>query len=100
MNKYNCILGGASRDSIDSSTNSLLRSGHIRDEGVACYIKLNDIEKATANFSKNIGKGSFGCVYYGKMKDGKEVAVKITADPTSQGTKQFVTEVIKTFWPC
>lgn len=63
------------------------------DEGVAYYIPLPDIEAATNNFSKNIGKGSFGPVYYGKLKDGKEVAVKIMADASSHGTKQFVTEV-------
>ncbi|KAK6139167.1 hypothetical protein DH2020_027088 [Rehmannia glutinosa] len=32
-------------------------------------------------------------VYYGKMKDGKEIAVKTMADSSSHGTKQFVTEV-------
>lgn len=34
-------------------------------------------------FLKSIGKGSFGVVYYGKMKDGKEVVVKIIVDLTS-----------------
>lgn len=66
---------------------------HKMEDGVACYIKLSEIEAATTKFLRNIGKGSFGVVYYGKMKDGKEVAVKIIADPTSQGTKQFLTEV-------
>ncbi|XAR48142.1 Non-specific serine/threonine protein kinase [Bertholletia excelsa] len=76
-----------------SSAYSVARGGHLMDEGVAIYIPLPEIEEATENFSRNIGKGSFGPVYYGKMKDGKEVAVKIMADPTSHGTKQFVTEV-------
>ncbi|XP_073014805.1 probable LRR receptor-like serine/threonine-protein kinase At1g67720 isoform X1 [Primulina eburnea] len=72
---------------------SMGRGGFLMDEGVACYIPLTDIQEATASFSKKIGKGSFGPVYYGKMKDGKEVAVKIMADLSSHGTKQFVTEV-------
>lgn len=63
------------------------------DESVAYYIPLPDLETATNNFSRNIGKGSFGPVYYGKLKDGKEVAVKTMADSSSHGTKQFVTEV-------
>lgn len=63
------------------------------DESVAYYIPLPDLEAATNNFSRNIGKGSFGPVYYGKLKDGKEVAVKTMADSSSHGTKQFVTEV-------
>ncbi|XP_059633603.1 probable LRR receptor-like serine/threonine-protein kinase At1g67720 [Cornus florida] len=72
---------------------SIARGGHLMDEGVAYFIPLSDIEEATNSFSKKIGKGSFGPVYYGKMKDGKEVAVKIMADSSSHGTQQFVTEV-------
>lgn len=64
------------------------------DEGVAIFIPLSEIEEATDRFSKKIGKGSFGPVYYGRMKDRKEVAVKTMADSTSHGTKQFVTEVV------
>lgn len=64
------------------------------DEGVAYYIPLSDIEEATENFSKKIGKGSFGPVYYGRLRDGKEVAVKTMADSSSHGTKQFATEVL------
>ncbi|XP_057776857.1 probable LRR receptor-like serine/threonine-protein kinase At1g67720 isoform X2 [Salvia miltiorrhiza] len=75
------------------TTYSIARGGSLMDEGVAYYIPLPDIEAATNYFSRNIGKGSFGPVYYGKLKDGKEVAVKIMADSSSHGTKQFVTEV-------
>ncbi|KAB2609863.1 LRR receptor-like serine/threonine-protein kinase [Pyrus ussuriensis x Pyrus communis] len=64
-----------------------------KDEGVACYITLPDLEEATNNFSKKIGKGSFGSVYYGKMKDGKEIAVKMMADSSTHMNKQFATEV-------
>lgn len=63
------------------------------DEGTAYYITLSDLKVATNNFSKKIGKGSFGSVYYGKMKDGKEIAVKTMTDPSSHGNHQFVTEV-------
>lgn len=64
------------------------------DDGVAYYISLSELEIATDHFSKKIGKGSFGSVYYGKMKDGKEIAVKIMADSSIHATKQFVTEVV------
>jgi RIO-like serine/threonine protein kinase len=63
------------------------------DEGVSYYIPLPELEEATKNFSKKIGRGSFGTVYYGQMKDGKEVAVKIMADSSTHLTLQFVTEV-------
>lgn len=86
--------GGPFRARTKPSTgHAIARGGPVKEDGVACYISLSDIEAATMKFSKSIGKGSFGVVYYGKMKDGKEVAVKIIADPTSQGTKQFLTEV-------
>lgn len=73
---------------------SAVRGGHLLDEGVAYFISLPVLEEATDNFSKRVGRGSFGSVYYGRMKDGKEVAVKITADPSSHLNRQFVTEVL------
>ncbi|XP_055810439.1 probable LRR receptor-like serine/threonine-protein kinase At1g67720 isoform X2 [Solanum dulcamara] len=72
---------------------SIARGGSLMDEGVAYYIPLSVIEEATENFSTKIGKGSFGPVYYGRLRDGKEVAVKTMADSSSHGTKQFATEV-------
>ncbi|PIN09538.1 Serine/threonine protein kinase [Handroanthus impetiginosus] len=86
--------GNSWRTSMNHLTGySIARGGSLMDESVAYYIPLSDIEEATNSFSKQIGKGSFGPVYYGKMKDGKEVAVKIMADSSSHGTKQFITEV-------
>ncbi|KAJ0094940.1 hypothetical protein Patl1_16831 [Pistacia atlantica] len=75
-----------------STAYSIARGGPFMDEGVAYYISLSELEIATDHFSKKIGQGSFGSVYYGKMKDGKEIAVKIMADSSSHATKQFVTE--------
>jgi hypothetical protein len=90
-----CSLGESKRSSNKTSTAySIARGGHLMDEGIAYYITLSELEEATQNFSKKIGKGSFGSVYYGKMKDGKEVAVKIMADLCSNGDQQFVTEVV------
>ncbi|KAK4597780.1 hypothetical protein RGQ29_015341 [Quercus rubra] len=84
--------GGSKRSNTKpSNAHSINRGDHLKDERIAYYITLSELEEATQNFSKKIGKGSFGSVYYGKMKDGKEVAVKIMADLSSQG--QFVTEV-------
>ncbi|KAJ1402005.1 Serine-threonine/tyrosine-protein kinase, catalytic domain [Sesbania bispinosa] len=72
---------------------SSVRGGNIMDEGTTCYITLSELKEATNNFSKQIGKGSFGSVYYGKMGDGKEVAVKSMTDSSSHGNQQFVNEV-------
>ncbi|KAK9277012.1 hypothetical protein L1049_006551 [Liquidambar formosana] len=88
-----CPSGSLHINTKPSTAYSIARGGHLMDEGIAYYITLSELEEATQNFSKKIGKGSFGPVYYGKMKDGKEVAVKIMADLSSHGTKQFVTEI-------
>ncbi|MCL7049992.1 hypothetical protein MKW94_022074 [Papaver nudicaule] len=78
-----------------STAYSLVRPGSLIDDGldVAYHITFSEIEEATLNFSKQIGRGSFGPVYYGKLKDEKEVAVKILAEESIQGNQQFVNEV-------
>ncbi|XP_022151921.1 probable LRR receptor-like serine/threonine-protein kinase At1g67720 isoform X2 [Momordica charantia] len=82
--------GGSLQTSTKRSTAYSIGKG---DDGIAYYISLSDLEEATNNFSKKIGKGSFGSVCYGKMRDGKEVAVKIMAESSSHGNQQFTTEV-------
>eukprot|EP00268_Persea_americana_P052094 TRINITY_DN5816_c0_g1_i7.p1 TRINITY_DN5816_c0_g1~~TRINITY_DN5816_c0_g1_i7.p1 ORF type:complete len:700 (-),score=85.48 TRINITY_DN5816_c0_g1_i7:2458-4557(-) len=79
-----------------STSYSLIRGGSVYiDDGLdVVHIKFAEIEAATQDFSTKIGKGSFGNVYYGKLKDGKEVAVKILADASYHGTKQFENEVV------
>ncbi|KAG5059017.1 hypothetical protein JHK87_000046 [Glycine soja] len=53
------------------------------------YSEVLDITK---NFEMAIGKGGFGTVYCGEMKDGKQVAVKMLSPSSSQGPKEFRTE--------
>ena len=47
----------------------------------------------TKNFETKIGKGGFGPVYHGYMKDGTQVAVKMLSPSSSQGPREFQTEV-------
>uniref|UniRef100_A0A6N2MVR8 non-specific serine/threonine protein kinase n=1 Tax=Salix viminalis TaxID=40686 RepID=A0A6N2MVR8_SALVM len=91
--KKTAVQGSSLRVSAKPSTAySVSRGWHMMDEGVSYYIPLSELEEATNKFSKKIGRGSFGTVYYGQMKDGKEVAVKIMGDSTTNMTQQFVTE--------
>lgn len=61
-------------------------------EAANCF-SLSEIEDATRKFEKKIGSGGFGVVYYGKMKDGKEIAVKVLINNSYQGNREFSNEV-------
>lgn len=62
-------------------------------EAANCFT-LSEIEEATRNFEKKIGSGGFGVVYYGKMHDGKEIAVKVLINNSYQGKREFANEVV------
>ncbi|XVE76246.1 hypothetical protein DITRI_Ditri12bG0157000 [Diplodiscus trichospermus] len=61
-------------------------------EAARCFT-FAEIEDATKSFEKKIGFGGFGVVYYGKMKDGKEIAVKVLTSNSFQGKREFINEV-------
>jgi hypothetical protein len=61
-------------------------------EAAHCF-SLSEIESATNNFEKRIGSGGFGIVYYGKLKEGKEIAVKVLRSNSYQGKREFSNEV-------
>ncbi|KAI9120240.1 hypothetical protein K1719_008888 [Acacia pycnantha] len=54
-----------------------------------------ELEEATNKFdqSRQLGRGGFGTVYYGKLKDGREVAVKRLFERNYRGVQQFINEV-------
>ncbi|WOL14845.1 hypothetical protein Cni_G23626 [Canna indica] len=54
---------------------------------------LSEIKDATGNFVRKVGSGGYGTVYYGKMQDGKEIAVKVLMNDSCQGNRQFSIEV-------
>ncbi|CAM0914169.1 unnamed protein product [Alopecurus aequalis] len=53
-----------------------------------------DLQKATNNFTMVLGQGSFGPVYKAVMPTGEVVAVKALASDSTQGEREFQTEVI------
>ncbi|KAL3336780.1 hypothetical protein AABB24_029449 [Solanum stoloniferum] len=54
-----------------------------------------ELQHATMNFdsSRELGDGGYGTVYYGKLQDGREVAVKRLYDHNARRKEQFVTEI-------
>ncbi|XP_062193803.1 probable LRR receptor-like serine/threonine-protein kinase At1g51810 isoform X4 [Phragmites australis] len=52
-----------------------------------------DLEKFTNKFKQVIGKGGFGLVYYGRLEDDTDVAVKMRSESSSHGLDEFLAEV-------
>ena len=61
-------------------------------EAAHCFSYF-EIENATNKFEKKIGSGGFGVVYYGKLRGGKEIAVKALTSTSYQGKREFSNEV-------
>ncbi|GAB4856734.1 hypothetical protein Ancab_014648 [Ancistrocladus abbreviatus] len=59
----------------------------------AHYFTFSELQDATKKFERKIGSGGFGLVYYGKLKDGKEIAVKALTSNSFQGKREFTNEV-------
>ncbi|CAH1414075.1 unnamed protein product [Lactuca virosa] len=62
--------------------------------GVSVF-SYTELEDATQNFdpSQELGNGGFGAVYYGKLQDGREVAVKRLYEHNYKRVQQFVNEI-------
>ncbi|KAI7996492.1 LEAF RUST 10 DISEASE-RESISTANCE LOCUS RECEPTOR-LIKE PROTEIN KINASE-like 1.2 [Camellia lanceoleosa] len=54
-----------------------------------------ELEEATNNFDpfQELGDGGFGTVYHGKLRDGRDVAVKCLYEHNSKRVTQFINEV-------
>lgn len=61
----------------------------------AIWFKIEDLERATNNFSQKnfIGRGGFGMVYKGTLPDGTIVAVKRLTEPNFERDSDFQNEV-------
>ncbi|KAL6998256.1 DNA helicase [Sarracenia purpurea var. burkii] len=69
--------------------------GDAAKEAAHCFT-LSEIEDATRKFERKVGSGGFGVVYYGKLKDGKEIAVKVLTSNSYQGKREFSNEDLTT----
>ncbi|KAL2614134.1 hypothetical protein R1flu_025826 [Riccia fluitans] len=76
--KRNCDNYQVSKDDLPTSTQVFL---------------LREIKDITGKYKTVLGKGGYGTVYYGKLRDGKEVAVKVRRTESKQGVEEFLNEV-------
>ncbi|CAL8177987.1 unnamed protein product [Prunus armeniaca] len=65
----------------------------MRNWNAARVFTHKEIKAATNNFKEVIGRGSFGSVYFGRLSDGKLVAVKVRFDRSQLGADSFINEV-------
>ncbi|KAH9326575.1 hypothetical protein KI387_006753, partial [Taxus chinensis] len=54
---------------------------------------LDEMKKSTENFSHNIGQGGFGSVFWGKLPNEKQIAVKVLSLFSKRGIAQFLNEI-------
>ncbi|KAK6264851.1 hypothetical protein SCA6_020285 [Theobroma cacao] len=59
----------------------------------ACGIP-KELERATYDFTTNIGHGAFGPVFKAQMKTGQTAAVKVLANDSRQGAMEFLSEIL------
>ncbi|KAF3785110.1 Nodulation receptor kinase [Nymphaea thermarum] len=64
-----------------------------RASGKICTFVYDEIVEITNNFERVIGKGGSCTVFYGRLWDGREVAVKLMTGIFSQGIKEYTAEV-------
>jgi RIO-like serine/threonine protein kinase len=68
----------------------------LQNSGGKCRaLTLTQIKQATENFKTTIGIGGFGKVYYGKLVNGQEIAVKTLSTTSHQTEQEFFNEVTK-----
>ncbi|XP_039163839.1 LEAF RUST 10 DISEASE-RESISTANCE LOCUS RECEPTOR-LIKE PROTEIN KINASE-like 1.1 isoform X2 [Eucalyptus grandis] len=94
LKKKNASLKSRLRNSTsDPQSNSDMEECNVYFE--VPIFNSTELEEATNNFaaSNELGDGGFGTVYYGKIRDGREVAVKRLYERNYRRVKQFMNEV-------
>ncbi|GLU13498.1 hypothetical protein SLE2022_301310 [Rubroshorea leprosula] len=86
--------GGGSSDS--KGTDRTINVSQVPNLNLGLRIPFTEIQSATKNFDEKlvIGRGGFGNVYKGQLKNGLTVAVKRSQPGSGQGFDEFLTEIM------
>ncbi|XP_020203458.1 LEAF RUST 10 DISEASE-RESISTANCE LOCUS RECEPTOR-LIKE PROTEIN KINASE-like 1.2 [Cajanus cajan] len=82
-----------------SAYSASLRNTTIRESGALYFgipvFSYEELQQATNNFdqARELGEGGFGTVYYGKLQDGREVAVKRLFERNYRPVESFINEI-------
>uniref|UniRef100_A0A0D9XCR8 Protein kinase domain-containing protein n=1 Tax=Leersia perrieri TaxID=77586 RepID=A0A0D9XCR8_9ORYZ len=88
-----------SADVVPRETELEIAPAHRKNHGEALQkvetrrFTYKGLEKLTNKFEQFIGQGGFGLVYYGRLEDRTEVAVKMRSELSSHGLDEFFAEV-------
>eukprot|EP00253_Pinus_taeda_P031033 PITA_31033 len=67
--------------------------GHDLSSPQCRKFSYNEVKEITRGFGRQIGRGGFGPVFYGRLQNVLELAVKVLSESSKQGDKEFSTEV-------
>lgn len=85
--------GGFNSNELDEEELGLRRC--VRPNTGSIWFKFDELAKATDNFSRKnyLGRGGYGIVYKGVLRDGSVVAIKKMVDSDFEGNEEFCNEV-------
>ncbi|KQJ85319.1 cold-responsive protein kinase 1 [Brachypodium distachyon] len=90
--RENFPLKRRSREQENSYSHSI---GGISAEKNIRLFSYSELRSATDNFNRSnkVGRGGFGTVYKGTIRNRRDVAVKVLSAESRQGTREFLTEI-------